>query len=87
MLFYESHGCEWAVLSQVCAREQHEAGRLGKVLNDSDVESQLRELREWVKANSRRIEELEATAFQLLDEDEVLIVAIPRKRERGSVNV
>jgi hypothetical protein len=60
---------------------------LGKVLNDSDVESQLRELREWVKANSRRIEELEATAFQLLDEDEVLLVAIPRKRERGSVNV
>lgn len=46
----------------------------------SDVESQFRELKEWVKANTRRIEELEATAFQLLDEEDVLIVVIPRKR-------
>jgi hypothetical protein len=56
------------------------------MLDDSDVESKLRQLTEWVKANTRRIEELEATAFQLLDEDEVLIVAIPRRRMCGSVS-
>jgi len=44
----------------------------------SDIESELRTLMEWVKANSRRIDELEATAFQLADVEEVFIVAIPK---------
>jgi len=44
----------------------------------SDIESELHNLREWIKANSRRIEELEATAFQLAEVEEVLIVAIPK---------
>jgi hypothetical protein len=57
------------------------------MLSESDVESQLRELREWLKANTRRIEELEATAFQLLDEEEVLLVTVPRKRSCGFVGI
>jgi hypothetical protein len=44
----------------------------------SDIESELRILREWVKANSRRLEELEASAFQLADVEEVIVVAIPK---------
>ncbi|MFQ6052826.1 MAG: hypothetical protein ACE5OO_01170 [Candidatus Bathyarchaeia archaeon] len=47
---------------------------------ESDLRSQLQELRKWVSANTRRIEELEATAFQLLDAEEVLIIAIPNRR-------
>ena len=46
---------------------------------EKSIESQLRELREWVKINTRRIEALEATTFQLLDE-EVLLIAVPRRR-------
>ncbi len=47
----------------------------------SDIESELRTLREWIKANSRRIEELEATSFQLADVEEVLIVTIPKQKQ------
>ena len=36
------------------------------------------ELRTWVEALTRRVEELEATAFQLMDEEEVILVAIPK---------
>jgi len=46
-----------------------------------DIESELRTLREWIKANSRRIEELEATSFQLTDAEEVLIVKIPKLKQ------
>ena len=50
---------------------------MDQITDKSELESQIRELREWVRANTRRIEELEATTFQLLDEEEVLLVAIP----------
>lgn len=53
---------------------------MDQITDKSDLESQLRELREWIRANTRRIEELEATAFQLLDEEEVLIIAVPDRR-------
>jgi len=52
---------------------------LEKTTDKADIESQLRELREWVRANTRRIEELEATAFKLLEEEEVLIIAVPKR--------
>jgi len=36
-------------------------------------------LREWVKANSRRLEDLEANAFFLEGYEEVLLVTVPRR--------
>lgn len=53
---------------------------MDQITDKSDLESQLRELREWIRANTRRIEELEATSFQLLDEEDVLIIAVPDRR-------
>lgn len=50
----------------------------------SELEALRRELRllkGWVEANTRRIEELEATAFQLDDAEEVLLVTVPRAKE------
>lgn len=41
---------------------------------------QVRDLQLRVAALSRRVEELEATAFQLVDEDEIILVAVPRAR-------
>jgi len=52
---------------------------LTKTKKISYIELELRILKEWVKANNRRIEELEASAFQLADVEEVLIVAFPKK--------
>lgn len=52
---------------------------MDQITDKSDLESQLRELVEWVRANTRRIEGLEATAFQLLDEEEVLIIDVPHR--------
>jgi hypothetical protein len=49
--------------------EQEDAG---------DLKAMILELREWVMANSRRIEDLEATAFQLEGEEEILLIAVPR---------
>jgi len=40
-------------------------------------------LRERMESNTRRIEELEATAFTLSDEEEVVLVAVPRKISSG----
>jgi len=51
---------------------------LDQIEDKSDLEAQLLELREWVRANIRRIEELEATAFRLLEEEEVIIIAVPK---------
>ncbi len=45
-----------------------------------ELESQLLELREWLEAVTRRLEQLEATAFQLNDEEEVLLIAVPRRK-------
>jgi len=44
-----------------------------------DLEAELKELRAWVRANMRRIEELEATAFQLMDGEEVILIAVQEK--------
>lgn len=40
---------------------------------------ELRLLRSWVESNTRRIEELEATTFQLEDCEEVVLVTVPRR--------
>ncbi len=49
-----------------------------------ELRRELRLLRGWVEANTRRIEELEATAFQLDDAEEVLLVAVPKvKKDKG----
>jgi hypothetical protein len=42
---------------------------------------ELKLLKGWVEANTRRIEELEATAFQLEDAEEILLVTIPQAKE------
>ena len=50
----------------------------------SELEALRRELKllkGWVEANTRRIEEREATAFQLDDAEEILLVTVPRVRE------
>lgn len=51
---------------------------------EPDSELRLRELGERIKALTRRVEELEATAFQLVDEEEVVLVAVPRKDTSAS---
>ena len=49
----------------------------------------IRELREWIASLSRRVEELEATAFQLVDDEDVILVSLvneeahrPKKRKQ-----
>jgi len=46
----------------------------------SNFEDQIKLLQEWVKANTRRIEELETTTFQLSDEEEIILITL-QKRE------
>lgn len=41
------------------------------------LKSQIGELREWIEALTRRIEDLESSAFQLKDHEEVIIVTLP----------
>ena len=41
---------------------------------------QIRDLQLKVAALSRRVEELEATAFQLVGEEEIILFAVPRAR-------
>ena len=47
------------------------------------LESEIESLRKRMESNTRRIEELEATAFTLSDEEEVVLVAVPRKISSG----
>ena len=47
------------------------------------LESEIECLRKRMESNTRRIEELEATAFTLSDEEEVVLVAVPRKISSG----
>jgi hypothetical protein len=50
-----------------------------------ELKSQIRELREWIGALMRRIEDLESSAFQLQDHEEVILVTMPiedRKQRR-----
>lgn len=46
---------------------------------ERDLRAMILELREWVMANARRIENLEATAFQLEEEEEILLIAVQRR--------
>lgn len=43
------------------------------------LRAELDALREWVRANSRRLEDLEANSFFLEDYEEVLLVTVPRR--------
>ena len=45
--------------------------------NTGELKSQIRELREWIEALTRRIEDLESSAFQLQDHEEVILVTLP----------
>ncbi len=53
---------------------------MGVKANMTDLEASVGELRGWVEALSRRLEDLEHSAFQLVDEEEVVLVAVPRGR-------
>ena len=46
-----------------------------------ELEASVEKLRGWVEALSRRVEELEHSAFQLADQEEVVLVAVPRRRK------
>jgi hypothetical protein len=46
------------------------------------LKSQIGELREWIEALTRRIEDLESSTFQLEDHEEVIIVALPIENRR-----
>jgi len=50
-----------------------------------ELESQVEELRERMRILIRRIEELEATSFQLLEDEEVLLIAVPKRSDRRCV--
>lgn len=42
------------------------------------------ELRSWIEALTRRVEELEASAFQLQDHEEIVLITLPvADREKG----
>ena len=45
------------------------------------LEQQIMELREWIEALTRRIEELEATTFQLAGEEEVIMITAPKLKK------
>jgi len=53
---------------------------MGAKSNLVKLEASVKELRGWVEALSRRVEELEHSTFQLEDEEEVVLVAVPRGR-------
>jgi TolA-binding protein len=46
----------------------------------TSTSEQIRDLQLRVAALSRRVEELEAKAFQLVGEEEIILVAVPRAR-------
>jgi len=48
-----------------------------------ELEASVEELRGWVEALSRRVEELEQSAFQLADQEEVVLVTVPRRRSHA----
>ena len=48
-----------------------------------ELEASVEELRGWVEALSRRVEELEQSAFQLADQEEVVLVTVPRRRNHA----
>ncbi len=51
---------------------------------DDEIKSQIVELRSWIEALTRRVEELEASAFQLQDHEEIVLITLPvADREKG----
>ncbi len=51
---------------------------------DNETKSQIAELRSWIEALTRRVEELEASAFQLQDHEEIVLITLPAAdREKG----
>jgi hypothetical protein len=42
---------------------------------------ELKYLREWVNANSRRLDDLEETAFFLDEHEEVLLITVPKNED------
>lgn len=51
-----------------------------------ELESQVKELAERVRILTDRIEQLEATAFQLVDdEEEVLLITVPKKNDERTL--
>jgi hypothetical protein len=44
-----------------------------------ELEEELKYLKEWIIANTRRIDDIEANAFFLENTEEVLLVTIPKK--------
>jgi hypothetical protein len=47
-----------------------------------ELKSQIRELRAWIGTLMRRIEDLESSAFQLQDHEEVILVTMPNEDRR-----
>ena len=69
----------------MCVKEDPEvesglnALKIGKKSDFPDkasIEAQIQDLRLRVAALSRRVEELEATTFQLVDEEEIILLAV-----------
>jgi hypothetical protein len=44
-----------------------------------DIILELQYLKEWINANSRRLDYLEANAFFLDEHEEVLLITVPKK--------
>lgn len=44
---------------------------------DKEMSSQVLELRSWIEVLTRRVEELEASAFQLQDHEEIVLITLP----------
>jgi hypothetical protein len=42
-------------------------------------------LREWVSANTRRLDDLESSAFVLEDTEEVILVTVPKKDNLSNI--
>jgi hypothetical protein len=43
---------------------------------DKEMSSQVLELRSWIEVLTRRVEELEASAFQLQDHEEIVLITL-----------
>ena len=51
-------------------------------MNETEIDRILSELvflREWVAANTRRLDDLESSAFLLDEAEEVILATVPRK--------
>jgi hypothetical protein len=50
---------------------------------DKEMSSQVLELRSWIEALARRVEELEASAFQLQDHEEIVLITLPSEDRKN----